>query len=193
MSRELSASQREHGSGGGSSSSSATFRKSRKEKERDRKGKGEGGGEEKSREERVVIIDIDEHGTGVKSVASLSPAWQVLSASISSAPTFEQDLGVEEGGERGLMLRIEGVGVKALEFGEEEGGEGIGSVAEDETELAGLVEGFERKMGVLRRVLEGGGRKEKEREGFGGEEVGAEGEKEEGDRRESEDREIGAG
>jgi hypothetical protein len=156
-SRELSSSQRES-----SSSSSATFRnplkaKDRREKERTVK-------EKKEREERVVIVDVDETGTGVKSVSSLSSTWQVLNASISNAPTFdsssEQDPQSQNLQERGLMLRIEGISASSLatestEFAGKEvrdGKEG-GSAVLGEEEMSQLLEGFDLKMGVLRRII----------------------------------------
>lgn len=160
-SRELSSSQKES-----SSSSSATFRNPLKGKEKKEKTKTE----RKEREERVIIVDINETGDGVKAVSSLSKDWQVLSASISSAPTFDsssrssQDPQNQNTQERGLMLRIEGVGVSALATEAEE--EKRDSAVLGEEEMSQLLEGFDRKMGVLRRIvsarasreeLEGGG------------------------------------
>jgi hypothetical protein len=159
-SRELSSSQKES-----SSSSSATFRNPLKGKEKKEKAKIE----KKEREERVIIVDINETGDGVKSASSLSKDWQVLSASVSSAPTFDsspqdQDSQNQNVQERGLMLRIEGVGVSALATEAEE--EKRDSVVLGEEEMSQLLEGFDRKMGVLRRIisarasreeLEGGG------------------------------------
>jgi hypothetical protein len=161
-SRELSSSQRES-----SSSSSATFRNPLKGKEKKDKTKTE----RKEREERVIIVDINENGDGVKSVSSLSKDWQVLSASISSAPTFDsspqdQDPQNQNMQERGLMLRIEGVGVSALSTDLPQEEEKRDSAVLGEEEMSQLLEGFDRKMGVLRRIisarasreeLEGGG------------------------------------
>lgn len=125
--------------------------------------------ERKEREERLIIVDINETGDGVKSVSSLSKDWQVLSASVSSAPTFDsspqdQDPQNQNVQGRGLMLRIEGVGVSALATEPEE--EKRDSAVLGEEEMSQLLEGFDRKMGVLRRIisarasreeLEGGG------------------------------------
>jgi hypothetical protein len=165
-SRELSSSQRES-----SSSSSATFRNPLKGKDKKEKTKTE----RKEREERVIIVDINETGDGVKSVSSLSKDWQVLSASISSAPTFDfspppssqdQDPQNQNVQERGLMLRIEGVGVSALSTDLPQEEEKRDSAVLGEEEMSLLLEGFDRKMGVLRRIisarasreeLEGGG------------------------------------
>ena len=105
-----------------------------------------------------MIVDINEDGTGVKSVSSLSSTWQVLNASISSAPTFDSTADPSsqpsENQERGLMLRIEGVGVQCLASGDaveekREAGEVLG-----EEEMSVLLEGFDRKMGVLRKIIE---------------------------------------
>ena len=162
-SRELSSSQRES-----SSSSSATFRNPLKGKDKKEKSKME----KKEREERVIIVDINENGDGVKSVSSLSKDWQVLSASISSAPTFDssspsaQDPQNQNMQERGLMLRIEGVSVSALSTDLPREEEKRDSAVLGEEEMSQLLEGFDRKMGVLRRIisarasreeLEGGG------------------------------------
>jgi hypothetical protein len=161
----LSASNNELGMGcssrdlGMSSSSSVMGKKSRRE------------GGRKEREERVIIVDINETGDGVLGVNSLSKDWQVLGASIDSAPTWEggaeTSAGDEEGG-RGLMLRIEGVGVDVLDGdgaglgvgvggkrkdGEREmGGSGVGSGIGEE-EMHALLEGFDKKMSVLRRIV----------------------------------------
>ncbi|MCJ1414780.1 hypothetical protein MMC32_001108 [Xylographa parallela] len=89
--------------------------------------------------ERYVVLDLAASGMAVESVHSLTGDWQVLSAEIGKAPTLEGG-----GGEGGLMLRIEGT-----EGPKGEGVEGLG--------LEGLVETFGRRMGELRRVVEGGG------------------------------------
>jgi hypothetical protein len=135
-------------------------KKSRREREReDNRGVG--------REERVIIVDINETGDGVVGVNSLSKDWQVLVASIENALTWdggaENNAGDEEGG-RGLMLRIEGVGVDVLDgevglgggkrkegergLGESGVGSGIG-----EEEMHALLDGFDKKMSVLRRIM----------------------------------------
>ncbi|MCJ1286001.1 hypothetical protein MMC26_005343 [Xylographa opegraphella] len=91
-------------------------------------------------QERYVLLNLAASGTAVESVHSLTGDWQVLSAEIGKAPTLEGG----GGGEGGLILRIEGTeGLKAEEV------EGLG--------LEGLVETFGRRMGELRRVVEGGG------------------------------------
>jgi hypothetical protein len=201
-SRELSSSQPQS-----SSSSSATFRnplkgKDKKEKEKE-KAKAEK--REKAREERVIIVDINENGDGVKSASSLSKDWQVLSASVSSAPTFDsssqdQDPQNQNMQERGLMLRIEGVGVSALTTDQllEEEKRDSGVLGEEE--MSQLLEGFDRKMGVLRRIisarasreeLEGGGDGALDDGGDLG--AGGDGTAEVQGRRESEGGEIGSG
>ncbi|MCJ1322540.1 hypothetical protein MMC15_007889 [Xylographa vitiligo] len=91
--------------------------------------------------ERYVLLDLAASGTTVESVHSLTGDWQVLSAEIGKAPTLEGGVG-----EGGLMLRIEGT-----EGPKVEGIEGLG------LGLEGLVETFGRRMGELRRVVEGGG------------------------------------
>lgn len=139
------------GTGTTSSSSSATFRKEDRKK----------GREKKNREERVIIVDINLALDGVTRVSSLSKEWQVLNASIEHAPTFDPS-GEEGAGDKGLMLKIEGVGVESFKSDAEEGkglgirGSGSGSGMGEE-EMQALLEGFDRKMAVLRKVVGFGG------------------------------------
>ncbi|KAH8747914.1 hypothetical protein F5882DRAFT_311672 [Hyaloscypha sp. PMI_1271] len=193
-SRELSSSKT-------SSSSSAGIKHRKPAKEKAK-------AEMKEREERVVIVDINEDGTGVKSVSSLCSTWQVLNASISNAPTFDStsssdDPASQNMQERGLMLRIEGVGVQSLVSGDvvEEGKKDGGAVMGEE-EMSILLDGFDRKMGVLRKIIEsrtsredlvGGGDGLEEREdigGTGGDVAEGAGRRESGG---SEEREVGSG
>ena len=78
---------------------------------------------------------MDANGTKVVSAQSLSPEWAVVGAEVGKAPMWD-------GGEQGLMLRVEGVGVDA------EGLDGEGGVEE-------LVGVYGRRMEELRRVVEG--------------------------------------
>jgi hypothetical protein len=193
-SRELSSSKT-------SSSSSAGIKRRKPAKEKAK-------AEMKEREERVVIVDINEDGTGVKSVSSLCSTWQVLNASISNAPTFDStsssdDPASQNMQERGLMLRIEGVGVQSLVSGDVvEEGKKDGSAVMGEEEMSILLDGFDRKMGVLRKIIEsrtsreelvGGGDGLEEREemgGTGGDIAEGPGKRESGG---SEEREVGSG
>ncbi|CAG8978663.1 hypothetical protein HYALB_00011760 [Hymenoscyphus albidus] len=75
-------------------------------------------------------------------------------------PAQGGDGGVD--GSAALMLRVKGVGREAFgggvdgdEEGEFVGREGKGEMGEDE--MRGLLEGFERRLGLLRKVVEGGG------------------------------------
>ncbi len=90
--------------------------------------------------ERFLLLDIDATGTKVVRAQSMDPGWAVTNAEVRAAPTWE---GEGEGG-RGMMVRIEGV----------ERGEG-GGAGEGEG-LERLVERFEKGLGELRRVVEGG-------------------------------------
>jgi hypothetical protein len=163
--KSIPPSSKEEGGGGSSSSgsgssSAATFRKERG-RDTDTDGK-------KDREERVIIVDLNETGDGVVSASSLSAGWQILSASLSSAPTFDTPSSADaehedDSGERGLMLRIEGTGISVGGGDEDLGREGLGirekgtkgggSTVLGEEELQGLLEGFDRKMGVLRKIV----------------------------------------
>ncbi|KAI9862414.1 MAG: hypothetical protein M1824_001407 [Vezdaea acicularis] len=90
--------------------------------------------------ERYILLDISASGDEVVSARSLSEDWQVLGVDVGPAPAWEG----EEDGNRGLMVRIEGVESAAGK--EVEGTEKL-------EELAAL---FERRMGELRRVVEEG-------------------------------------
>ncbi|KAK2623821.1 hypothetical protein QTJ16_007002 [Diplocarpon rosae] len=133
---------------------------------------GKARGKDGEREERIVIVDINETGDGVTRVRSLAPSWAVVSAEIGKAPTWDGAEGEDEGGrEGGLMLRIEGVDEQSVAAGisGSVGGKGKGKEAEaatgvSEDEMQALLESFDRKMGVLRRVVRLGSR-----ESLGGE------------------------
>lgn len=111
----------------------------------------------KERDERVLVVDVNEKGDGITSVSSLCDRWQVLNASIESAPTFDaqDDHGGTGDMDRGLMLRIEGLGVESLSYEDEKGkGSGIGSAMPlGEEDMRELLEGFDRKMEVLRKLV----------------------------------------
>ncbi|CZR55793.1 uncharacterized protein PAC_05681 [Phialocephala subalpina] len=173
-----------------SSSSSATFKthahkhskknsgdKLKKEKEKENK---------REREERIIIVDVNENGDGVRSVSSLSKDWQVLGASIDNAPTWDGADDSDPSSRNpsgGLMLRIEGASIDPSSFPDEkskgmgESGRASGTIGEEE--MQNLLEGFDRKMAVLRRVVgqheqqiqahtQHGGSTLRQREGSGG-------------------------
>ncbi|KFY79623.1 hypothetical protein V499_01378 [Pseudogymnoascus sp. VKM F-103] len=119
------------------------------------------GSEPREPEHRTLLLDLDETGTAVTAFHSLSPSWQLLSASITKAPTWESgpaaaDDGEDEGAAR-FMLRLEGTRGRDEGMRERVGrvwrepGEGVR--AED---FQVLVEEFERKMRVLRTVVDTG-------------------------------------
>jgi hypothetical protein len=109
-------------------------------------------------------------GDAIQQIHSLSANWQVLSASLEKAPTWaggdEDAVGGEGdkegggGGGGGLMLRIEGVGMDG-----KSGDDGLGigmmrgsasaAVLSDE-EMQSLLDGFDRKMGMLRKIVGAG-------------------------------------
>lgn len=162
-SRELGASEHGTRESETSSSSSATFRKSG-ERRKEKAGKGK---TPVKREERAIIVDINETGDGIVSTSSLSSCWQVVNAEISNAPTFNNDNTGESGteeGERGLMLKIEGVGISGSglegelgDSGEKRKGKGVvESSVMGEEEMQALLEGFDRKMGLLRKIVASG-------------------------------------
>ncbi|RFU27406.1 hypothetical protein B7463_g8944, partial [Scytalidium lignicola] len=148
------------------SSSSSSRKVSRGQQHKSKKTTGAGAGGE--REERVLIVDMNEAGDGVVSATSLSPEWQIVNAEVRNAPTWgggdeNSAEGEEEGEARKLMLRVEGVGVGAEE-GVEGGGVGWrrgekerekegeeGAIGEEE--MLAIMESFDRKMAVLRKIV----------------------------------------
>lgn len=145
----------------GSSSSSKSIVATKKEN-KDTQGK--------QREERVIIIDMNETGDRVVRAQSLSDKWQVMGCEIGKAPIFESV--EEEGGEKkekggGLMLRIDGVGIPVHKgdkelSGSREKGKGKETNEMNEKEIANLdldkiLEGFDKRMDILRKVIGGVG------------------------------------
>ena len=140
------------------------------------------------REERVIIVDINTTGDKVVKARSLTPNWQVLNSEICGAPIWDgldekdNSSGGEErqkGGGRGLMLRLEGVGrdgfglgsVNGVAFNDQRGSTGAGiagSGVTAEEDMQALLEGFDRKMGVLRKIVGTGMVGDGDREGEGG-------------------------
>ena len=145
-----------------SSSSSATFKDSERRKDKSGKTKAP-----VKREERAIIVDINQTGDGIARASSLSSSWQVVHAEVTNAPTFNNDtlgdVGSEEEG-RGLMLRIEGAGIVGSgaegelgESREKRKGKGVGeSSLMGEGEMQAMLEGFDRKMGLLRKMVASG-------------------------------------
>lgn len=108
------------------------------------------------RGERYVVVELEESGREVKGAWSLTGDWAVRATQVGVAPTLEGGGGGEgqgeEGGEKGLLLRIEGMeGWEGEDIAE---GKGEG---EGERGLEELVEVFGKRMGELRGVVEGGG------------------------------------
>ncbi len=92
------------------------------------------------------------NGKEIVSAHSLSPEWAILSTEISKAPTFASspsatNTGAE--GDKGLMLRIEGTEIIS--------DEGVGADKISEGDMETLLGTFEKRMGDLRKVIEGGG------------------------------------
>lgn len=118
---------------------------------------------------------MDDSGTSVQHASSLSPNWQVLRAGIEGAPALRGER-ERDGGEGGMMLKIEGVGVGSAppvkrgkrrgkgddeerQDGYDDGREGDGEGIDIESEaMRTLISDFERRMEVLRSVVAGTGR-----------------------------------
>ncbi|KFY25033.1 hypothetical protein V491_01924 [Pseudogymnoascus sp. VKM F-3775] len=119
-------------------------------------------GDPKEPEHRTIILDLDATGTTVTAAHSLSPSWQVLSASITKAPTWESgrptaEADDAEAGAARFMLRLEGT--KGRDEGMRERVRGVWREnprdvrAED---FGVLMEEFEKKMRVLKTVVDSG-------------------------------------
>ena len=99
--------------------------------------------------ERYLIVDIGPTGDTVTSVRSFSSSWQPLGATISKAPTWEAEEVPKTDQAAGLMLRIEGVqSINTPGWP----GDGQENVSKDV--VPELVELFEKRMAILRKVVE---------------------------------------
>lgn len=119
--------------------------------------------------ERFLIVDLDPTATRVVAARSMAPDWQIVHADLTPAPTWEGEEsndgktgggegagdGDGGGGGRGLMLSVEGVGTTRGAAGEEVNSREGGEVVEEGLEK--LAERYERRLGELRRVVEGVG------------------------------------
>lgn len=120
--------------------------------------------EKSSREQRTVILSLSETGDSIVSAHSLTPTWQILSTEITNAPTWDA---ADADGTRhagGLMLRIEGTDGSALEdtnfpsAGKSGDPSRRGEFSRDVgVDMQALMESFDTKMGMLRKVIEAGG------------------------------------
>ena len=103
------------------------------------------------------------HGAGlsdyeVTSAYSLSSEWQILSTSITNAPTIDAiGPGPDEAGEgMGLMLKIEGRGPSPDEQNSGKGRSGVKKDKVKET-LEEMVDRFEKRLDEIRRTIAAGG------------------------------------
>ncbi|KFY36876.1 hypothetical protein V494_04952 [Pseudogymnoascus sp. VKM F-4513 (FW-928)] len=112
-------------------------------------------------EHRTILVDLDATGTAVAAAHSLSSSWQVLSASITKAPTWESGPAAEDeeggAGAARFMLRLEGT--KGRDEGMRERVRGMwredpGDVRAEDFQV--LMDEFEKKMRVLKTVVDSG-------------------------------------
>lgn len=105
--------------------------------------------EQAEQEERVVIVDIAADGKSIANVSSLSKEWQALKTEVGAAPSMG-DSTAEEGGERGLMLKISGTeAADGLELGKEEDLEGL------MRKFGDVLAGLDEVVGKEQSVVEG--------------------------------------
>lgn len=113
--------------------------------------------------ERYLVVELSGDGKSVAAARSLTSDWQILHAGVSKAPMMLEagdggdDAGAE-GGQRRLMLRVEGIG----EIGEIGGGgrDGLmnGDVERRELDIEDEVREFAARMADLRKIVEMGER-----------------------------------
>lgn len=125
-------------------------------------GEGRRGGRAAASPERFLIVDLDPTATRIVAARSMARDWQIVHADLTPAPTWEgdesssskpgEDQGNGGGAGRGLMLRVEGVSASS--------GAGEQEPPDGEEGLEKLVERYERRLGELRRVVEGVGARE---------------------------------
>ncbi|KAF2741466.1 hypothetical protein EJ04DRAFT_507259 [Polyplosphaeria fusca] len=105
--------------------------------------------------ERYLIVDLAADGSTIVDAQSLSPDWQITTADIRSAPSFD-----EASPDQGYMLKIQGVGIAARKKGKEKGAPGEGKLKEARdvsggdifSALDGLVKGVEGSLDVAGKI-----------------------------------------
>ncbi|KAI9731824.1 MAG: hypothetical protein M1818_007689 [Claussenomyces sp. TS43310] len=112
--------------------------------------------QDRARENRILLLDVDASGTKVVKAHSLTPNWQILSASLMPAPTWNAPTQEGQSEDNSTMLRIEGTdgyeGAKAKTKGL-----GLQDVSLGEEEFAALMQNFDEKMKLLRTIVDSGG------------------------------------
>jgi hypothetical protein len=108
--------------------------------------------------ERYMIVDVAADGHTIVDAQSLSSDWQITSANVRAAPSFD-----EESPEHGYMLRIEGVEVPGRNKGKAKGGGGPGEAKLEEARekangdvfvaLDGLVKGVESRLEIAGKIV----------------------------------------
>lgn len=114
----------------------------------------------KERENRVLVLDVDESGSLITKAHSLTPSWQILSTTLAPAPTWEapntsQTEGANSNG--GMMLRVEGTDGSDIGREHRNVGLGIDGGAVEEEDFGTLMAEFDERMRLLRTIVEAGG------------------------------------
>lgn len=108
----------------------------------------------KEPERRTILIDLDETGTHIASAQSLTSSWQVMDTSLSAAPTWGEGPSADGGPATArYMLTIEGLSGIKPQAGIQQGRE----VAGDDFKT--LAEEFDKRIAMLRTVVEAGDRR----------------------------------
>ena len=108
----------------------------------------------KEPERRTILIDLDETGTHITSAQSLTSSWQVINTSLSAAPTWEEGPSADGGPTTArYMLSIEGLSGIKPQAGTQQGREVTGD------DFKTLAEEFDKRMAMLRTVVETGDRR----------------------------------
>ncbi|KAF2021817.1 hypothetical protein BU24DRAFT_336040, partial [Aaosphaeria arxii CBS 175.79] len=105
--------------------------------------------------ERYIVVDVGADGHEILDAQSLSSEWQITSANVRTAPSFD-----EEAPDQGYMLRIEGVEIGGKGKGKAKGEPGEGKLkdARDASQgdifaaLEGLIKGVEIGLDVAGKI-----------------------------------------
>jgi len=137
-------------------STSSSITSSREQPSRSQRLSSRGGQEP---EHRTILLDLDETGTSITSAHSLLSSWQILSTSLTAAPTWETSpTGDEDAVPARLMLRIEGIqGKDGRREQERDAGRSKEQCRDVGPEdFQALMDDFEKRMSILRTVVEAG-------------------------------------
>lgn len=115
--------------------------------------------EGKETQHRTIVVDVDDTGTAITSAHSLLSSWQVLTADLTSAPTWETNPTDEDDAVPArFMLRIKGIEARNNRRHHDKltgkPKDSAGDIGPDDFQA--LIEDFEQRMATLRTVVDAG-------------------------------------